>query len=185
MDKDNIFPKIKWPEFWLEMSPEVQLNYEYLLSTTRPQRGSLRGRRGFVHCAEEKCFYPDALRLGYFIKLLIEVRVNHIRSLREAVDMVVRYEEKHDSTNMEGVVTLSVAGLSKIFTELEKDLGVATVIAATGKLRDHTLLSIRQRAIKGDTRNLMKKPKQHSRLMKRRFAVKEEIADIKADLRSG
>ena len=182
MDKDNCFPNIKWPEFWLEMSPDVQENYEFLLVTPRPQRGSLRGRRGFVHDPENKCFWPDAERLGYFIRLLIEVRVDHIRSLRESVDMVIRYEAQHDSTNMEGVVTLSVAGLSKIFTELEKDLGVATVIASTGKLREHHALSIRQREIKGDMRNLMKKPKQHSRLMKRRLAVKEDISDINKEI---
>lgn len=183
-DLKETLPTIEWPAFWVEMSPDIQKHYEYLLTTSRPVKGYKRGRRGFVPDEEASLWRPDVPRLVYYIEMLLECRVNHIRSLREAVDMVKRYEKTNDSWLPDGVTTLSVAGLSKIFTSLEKELGVASVVANTGKIREHIELTPRQRAIQGDHRNLKSKPRQATRLTKRRKVVHDEIVELNKQIKS-
>jgi len=173
----EIYP-IDFPDYWLEMNPNIYEVYHKLLTTPRPQYGKLKGRRGFILDAPNSLYIPDTPRIHLYVQLLIQCRVENVLSLRDAIDRVLDFESKRDCPDVNPDTRLSPAGISKIFTVIEKDFGVATVVAATGKLREYKDLSSTQRAVQGDHRNLKSLPRQATTVNKKKKIQRDEIVEI-------
>lgn len=102
---------------WYETNPEVEEYIERLVSTPVKKLNTIG--TGYTWDGESKFCYPHREAILFIIKLLTETRFDGPRSLRDALEQMNAMLESHDLATVS-----TAAGMSLIFTRLEKKLGI-------------------------------------------------------------